>query len=128
MSAETSVTDGWTMPGKNRDIQQKLHRLRQQYAEKLPDRISALEQQWQALNLEDPQSAQYDNLIREFHSLAGSGTSFGYPEITTLSREIEHILLDVKSTNDQISEQVKTMINARLSSLKQAATQSRNEL
>lgn len=110
------------MPGKKQDIQQKLQLLRQQYAAKLPARITALELQWQAPNL-DPQSAQYESLIREFHSLAGSGTSFGFPQITTLSRDIEKILLGAKSTNDQLSEQARTEVNAKLSVLKQAATQ-----
>jgi len=110
------------MPGQKQDIQHKLQLLRQQYAEKLPARITALEQQWHGLN-PDPQSVQYENLIREFHSLAGSGTSFGFPQITTVSRDIENILLGAKSTNVQLSEQVKADINAKLSSLKQAATQ-----
>jgi len=110
------------MPAKKQDIQQKLQRLRQQYAQKLPARISALEQQWQTLN-PSPQAAQYESLIREFHSLAGSGTSFGFPQVTALSREIENILLGAKSSNLQLSEQLKTGINVKLSDLKQAATQ-----
>jgi len=109
------------MPSKNQDTQQKLQRLRQQYAEKLPGRINSIEQQWLALNL-DTQSIQYENLIREFHSLAGSGTSFGFPQITALSREIEKILRDAKTTIDQDPEQVKTEINAKLASLKQAVS------
>jgi HPt (histidine-containing phosphotransfer) domain-containing protein len=110
------------MPDKKQDTQQKLHQLRQQYAEKLPGRIRGLEQQWLALEL-DPQTAQYENLIREFHSLAGSGTSFGFPQITKLSREIEEILLQLKFADDQDSKKVKSEINTRLSELKHAATE-----
>ena len=109
------------MPDKTQDIQRKLQLLRQGYADKLPARLIALEQQWQMPAL-DPQSAQYESLIREFHSLAGSGTSFGFPQITTLSRDIENILMGARSTNDQISEQVRAEVNAKLSILKQAAT------
>ena len=110
------------MSGKKQDIQQKLLLLRQQYAEKLPAKINALAQQWHKLE-PDPQSADYENLVREFHSLAGSGTSFGFPQITKLSREIENILQDAKVTNAQISEQVKADINAKLTVLQDAATQ-----
>jgi len=110
------------MPANKQDIQQKLQRLRQQYAQKLPARISALEQQWQTLN-PSPQAAQYESLIREFHSLAGSGTSFGFPQVTALSREIENILLGAKSINVPLSEQIKADINTKLASLYQAATQ-----
>jgi len=107
------------MPGKNQDIQQKLQQLRQQYAEKLPARINALEQQWLSLNLNTP-SAQYEDLIREFHSLAGSGTSFGFPLITTLAREIEQLLLEAKSPVKRNLEEMKNEINAKLAYLKQA--------
>ena len=110
------------MPGKKQDTQLKLKQLRQQYAEKLPGRIRELEQQWLTLD-PDPQSAQYENLVREFHSLAGSGSSYGFPQITVLSREIENILLEAKTTIDYDPEQLKTEINSRLSSLKQAATE-----
>lgn len=110
------------MSDKKQDIQQKLLHLRQQYAEKLPQRINTLEQQWLALKL-DPQSAPYENLIREFHSLAGSGTSFGFPRITTLAREIEHLLLAEKSANKQNPEQVKSEINVKLAQLKQVVTE-----
>ena len=110
------------MPGKKTDTQQKLQQLRQQYADKLPERIQRLEQQWLTLDL-DPSSAPYENLIREFHSLAGSGTSYGFPRITALSREIEGILLQLKSTPTQDAEEVKSEINTRLVKLKQAATE-----
>jgi len=110
------------MSDDNPDIQQKLQLLRQQYAQKLPARIIALEQQWLGLNLDDLQSTQYESLIREFHSLAGSGTSFGFPRITTLSREVENILLQAKTSNNQSLEQIRNEVHAKLASLKQAAT------
>ena len=110
------------MPDKNPDIQEKLQQLHQQYAQKLPDRVSTLEKRWLALNLDDPHSAQFDNLVREFHSLAGSGASYGFPQITSLSREIENILLKAKSDNGQDSDVVKSKINTKLAALKQAAT------
>ena len=109
------------MPDKKQDTQHKLHQLRQQYAEKLPKRIRGLEQQWQALEL-DPQVTHYENLIREFHSLAGSGTSYGFPRITLLSREIEEILLQLQLDDAQDLNEVKSEINSRLSELKHAAT------
>lgn len=111
------------MPGNNQDIKQKLQQLRQQYADKLPERVFDIEKKWLALNLDDPQSIEYENLTREFHSLAGSGASYGFPQVTDLSREIEHILLDRISNNTQGSEQIRNQINDKLSALKMAATQ-----
>ncbi len=109
------------MPGKKQDVQDKFQQLRQEYAAKLPDRITTLEQQWQALDLANPDSAKFETLIREFHKLAGSGTSYGFPQVTALSREIETILLDTKSTSEQDVELLKAKITTRLTNLKQSA-------
>ncbi len=111
------------MPSKQQDVQEKIQLLRQQYADKLPDRITALKQDWLALNLDELQTGQYETLVREFHSLAGSGSSYGFPQITTLSREIENVLLKIKSADAQDLERLKTEINAKLASLAQAATE-----
>jgi chemotaxis protein histidine kinase CheA len=111
------------MPGNKQDIKQKLQLLRQQYADKLPERVIDIEQKWLALNQSNPETAEYQNLIREFHSLAGSGASYGFANVTTLSREIENILLDSITNKNQHSEEILTQINIKLSALKQAAAQ-----
>ena len=110
------------MPADKQDIQQRLQQLRAQYAAKLPDRIASLEQQWLALNLADTASKQYETLVREFHSLAGSGSSYGFPQVSTLAREIETALQEVKTSSAQEIAQLKAKINTKLTSLKLAAT------
>ena len=115
--------DGQAMSDKKQDIKQKLQLLRQQYADKLPERVIDIEQKWLALNQTNPETIEYQNLIREFHSLAGSGASYGFANVTTLSREIENILLESVSNNNQHSEEIINQINTKLSALKLAAAQ-----
>ena len=50
------------MPSKQQDVQEKIQLLRQQYADKLPDRITALKQDWLALNLDELQTVQLAGL------------------------------------------------------------------
>ena len=106
------------MPDKSPNTQEKLRQLQQQYAANLPERIAALEKDWQAVNQPPLNTTQYQNLIRGFHSLAGSGGSYGFPAITTLCREIEDTL---KSSQPPLTNTLKREIEAKLTALKQAA-------
>lgn len=107
------------MPSNNPDMQEKLRQLQQQYVAKLPEKIAALEQAWQAVNQRPSDTTQYQNLIRGFHSLAGSGGSYGFPAITALCREIEDTL---KSSQPPLTKSLKQEIDNKLSALKQVAT------
>lgn len=100
-------------------MQEKLRQLQQQYVAKLPEKIAALEQAWQAVNQRPSDTTQYQNLIRGFHSLAGSGGSYGFPAITALCREIEDTL---KSSQPPLTKSLKQEIDNKLSALKQVAT------
>jgi len=106
------------MPDKSPNTQEKLWQLQQQYVANLPEKIAALEQAWQALNQPPLDTTQYQNLIRGFHSLAGSGGSYGFPAITALCREIEDTL---KSTQPPPTKSLKQEIDNKLTALKQAA-------
>jgi HPt (histidine-containing phosphotransfer) domain-containing protein len=75
------------------DIETRLQQLRADYARRLPERLAQISVQWEALcQPASSGSVQYDGLIREFHTLAGSGASFGFPEVSRLARELEQSL------------------------------------
>lgn len=106
------------MPNKNPDLQQKLRQLMQQYAANLPEKITALEQEWQVLkNQQTSDSDRYHNLIRGFHTLAGSAGSYGFHAVTPLCREIEDTL---KSTQPPLPTALKQEIDNKLAALKHA--------
>lgn len=87
------------------DIQQKLAQLRKNYLASLPDKLSQLKSLWSDLLANPDDSEQQQTTLRAFHTLAGSGTSFGLPEITELSREIENTIKACLKKNQTISNE-----------------------
>lgn len=70
------------------DLERQLVALRQGYAERLPARAEALAaiaaglaQRWDA--------AAADELKRHLHNLAGSGASYGFPDVSVAARAAE---------------------------------------
>ncbi len=74
------------------DIENRLRVLREQYARHLPAKIETLATKWQTLCAQPDEPDLAQNLVREFHTLAGSGSSFGFPEISRLARLAEEEL------------------------------------
>jgi diguanylate cyclase (GGDEF)-like protein len=106
------------MPNKSPDLHAKLRQLQQHYVAALPHKIDALEQNWEKIN-EHPSNAQlYQDLIRGFHTLAGSAGSYGFGTITTLCREIEHTL---KPAKPPFSAELKREIEQKLATMKRLA-------
>ncbi len=76
----------------NADVENKLRALREQYARHLPSKVATLAAKWQAICAQPDDPAPAQHLVREFHTLAGSGSSFGFPEISRLARLAEERL------------------------------------
>ena len=81
------------MKRKAPDIQARLDLLFQDYARRLPGKVTEIEQAWRALQ-DAPDSDRHQVLVRLCHTLAGSGASYGYEQVTEQSRCIERQLLD----------------------------------
>lgn len=85
------------MAGDNPTIEQKLAQLRAQYAIKIHERIDNFALLVNSLDGAN-EGRRRDVLVNvrdEMHKLAGSGATFGFPEITTVAREIEQACRDV---------------------------------
>jgi chemotaxis protein histidine kinase CheA len=80
----------------NESIQARLAALRRSYARGLPQRVAVLEAGWQALSAAPQDSAALELFIRQCHTLAGAGTTFGLPELTELARALERRLREVE--------------------------------
>jgi len=106
------------MPGNREQIQEKLRRLSQNYASKLPDKISEISQVWQCLLRDRADREQLQLLIRLCHTLAGTAASFGFDEVTRVSREIEHKLAAIKADDHGLPDSVSHEINDLLMALK----------
>jgi len=86
------------------EIKQKLELLKQQYLANLPEKLSNLHVDWANLLANPNNEEQQTTTLRAFHTLAGSGASFGFPDITTYSRKIENTIKLSLETNQTISE------------------------
>lgn len=106
------------MPNKSPETQQKWQQLQQQYATRLPEKIAALERDWQTINHHPSDMQCYENLLRGLHTLAGSAGSYGFPAITALCREIETSL---QSTQPPLDSALKSEIDTKLAALTQLA-------
>lgn len=82
------------MDGDLLKFQQQLALLRQKFSADLPGRVSVLEDDWLALRRGmDPE--RLARLHRGVHSLAGSGATFGLPEVSRAARALEAPLKDL---------------------------------
>ena len=80
---------------KNDDIQAQLQALHDSYAEKLPLKLKEINQHWRIIMSEDDGSINnMKTLHRLVHSLAGSGATFGFEELSQRAHYIEQILND----------------------------------
>lgn len=100
------------------DILAKLGALQERYAANLPRKMETITEQW-LLACTSTEAQQHRAIMAsECHTLAGSGTSFGYPEITRLARQIEELMTSI--ANQPLSQPMKDEIEGLLFKLSQA--------
>lgn len=84
------------MTGEPPSMEDKLADLRLQYAVKIHERVRELQKAIKKLEDVD-EDARHKVLVdvRDItHKLAGSGATFGFPEVTTVARQMEHACVD----------------------------------
>jgi len=81
-----------------RDIEQKLQEMRERFGQGLAQRMADLDEAWSRACAGDG-SAQH-TLHRLAHSLAGSGATFGYHEISDAARGLERAVEAVEGVNN----------------------------
>lgn len=75
----------------------ELQDLREYFAGRLPDRLREIDEAWSRVLASSWSAEPLRELHRLVHSLAGAGATFGFPEVTRASRDLERFL---KSTLD----------------------------
>ena len=101
----------------NDDIQHKLVELKDNYLASLPEKLKQLENHWNDLLANPDNNEQQQTTVRAFHTLAGSGASFGFPDITELSREIENTLKNSLKQNQTIDDTTRIKVELILQKL-----------
>lgn len=101
-------------------LQEKLGLLTESYAAKLPDKIDQIDQMWGQLQVEWNEE-DLQTLHRTVHSLAGSGKTFGFAEISVVAHDLEGILKGIMKLKTLASEQQCAQVQKKIEELRQAA-------
>ena len=102
-------------------LQEKLQSLAAMYAERLPEKISKIEEVWKNLQKERDTS-DLEILHRMVHNLTGSGKTFGFAELSIKARILEQNLKRVIQLNNTIEDSDCLEINNQIIALNQAST------
>ncbi|MBL4608402.1 MAG: diguanylate cyclase [Pseudomonadales bacterium] len=68
---------------------EKLLKLQLRYTHELPEKVADIFDTWEKLVADCENPELWELMSRLPHNLAGSGTTFGYPEVTRIARELE---------------------------------------
>lgn len=96
----------------------KLQALRESYATELPSRLDALQQLWQQRH----QPGMLTTLHIQTHSLAGSGATFGFGEVSRVARQLEILLKCMLAGERQMDADYMAEVDRQLVELRLAAT------
>jgi diguanylate cyclase (GGDEF)-like protein len=102
-------------------LQEKLRLLAESYAAKLPDKIDQIDQMWRRLQAEWNEEG-LQTLHRTVHSLAGSGKTFGFAEISVVAHDLEGILKGIMKLKTPASQQQCTQVQKKIEELRQATS------
>ena len=86
---------------KNAEYQQAFLKLKQAYVRRLENTVRIIDN---ILDLEQFSLPSRADMVRAqalVHGLAGSGTTFGYPQVTVAGRDADHVLTDILKHIDQ---------------------------
>lgn len=95
------------MPKSKSDIQEQLKALYRDYARRLPDKLKEISSTWEQLRASKWDLNLLKQLHRQAHTLAGSGTTFGFPKVSEAARTLEqtlksHVQDEARADQDQI--------------------------
>lgn len=100
-------------------FQAELQKLKNAFAKSLPSRLLELEALRNALG-ESPTAAAIRPLERALHSLAGSGATFGFPEVSRLAKSLELILRPVVDDPQALTADTRAAFALEWEALRQA--------
>jgi len=102
-------------------FKQRLLALREEYRKLLPAKIEDLEATWLRVAAQPDQRADLlAEAYRKAHSLAGSGTTFGYSEISDIASEMESYIKDMEE-EDRVTEDHREAMARYLTRLRRAS-------
>lgn len=74
------------------DLQKALAPLKKRFAEQLPEKIKSLNALWVKASAAEAIKNDWDDFYILAHKLAGSGSTFGFDEISHIARKLELLI------------------------------------
>jgi DNA-binding response OmpR family regulator len=99
-------------------IQEQFQDLQQDYAARLPQKVMELEKIWEAIQDREDTAKQLARFRRMVHSLTGSGTTFGFKELSETARQLELLLDMIIAEGEATIEARKDKIDALLDNMR----------
>ncbi|MGM0575251.1 MAG: diguanylate cyclase [Myxococcota bacterium] len=90
------------------------HALRGAWLRQLPDRLAALHTAWAAVRQTGWDPGRLRHLRRQVHALTGSGTTFGFEEVSLRSRELEDLLTRMEARESELGDTDKETVERLL--------------
>ncbi len=106
-------------------LQQQLSELRNAYLAQLPQKLAQLNETWAQLQT-DWVAESAMSLHRQLHSLAGSGTTYGFPRITDEARSLESFIKPCVEDGTLLPENVFSIFKQKFENLHEAITHAMN--
>lgn len=100
------------------DFQAQLRALQEAFAKELPKRLGALEAAWLAPG---EAAARLEALRHNAHSLAGSGGTFGFPELGQAARALERRVQALLQAHTPLDPELEAEISREVASLRASA-------
>lgn len=97
----------------NQTIEQKIQAVKKNYLNTLPQKISAIQQDWSIL-----QSNWSENIFKDFHlkihNIVGTGATFGFPKLSEAAKELQNaidLLIPNKEANAMEKKQIQLLLD-----------------
>ncbi len=100
------------------ELSSRLRPLQEEYARRLPEKIEQLEELWNKLLYVDWRVDLFALLQRMVHNLAGSGGSFGFPELSEQAAQLDAFLRACLNDGKPLSPSAREHITSALGSLR----------
>jgi chemotaxis protein histidine kinase CheA len=79
------------------DLGKEFQKLRKEFRGSLPAKLKRLRSLWERIDCERPDADALEILKRELHTMAGSGGSFGLPQVSKAAAAAEDALDGLKA-------------------------------
>lgn len=100
------------------DFHQQLAILKEEYLSSLDPHYKFINQLWESRVIQSKNHELLNQLLFDFHKLAGSGTTFGLSKITEISRTLENLCHEMIHNNKNISKNNAVKFRELLDTLK----------